>query len=249
MTLLTIDEIKEFERELDATLDALPSLRCDGETTIALACDAIEIYHKDPKHHYTATHFDRGLDVLLPIWITSKGTEEPQIEQLLGDLHFASSYYMLREYLYYTYNAPETLNWYRDHDGNISIKINDPTLTRQYYLKTSNGFVGSMETFKDNDTENILALVRGTDEFGQREAGTMLVDDREPLRRARHLPGKQARVPSWKPFNCMDSGPLTARRLPVRAPDCAPGLRVFGSHNRQLPADLSSAISSCLGFT
>jgi hypothetical protein len=167
MTLLTLDEIKKFERELDAAFEALPSLRFDGETTIALACDIIETSHKDLKLYYTSAHFDRGLDALLPLWITSKGTDEPNIEQILSDLHFASSYYMLREYLYYTYNTPATMKWYRDDDGNITIKINDPTLIRQYYLKASNMFVGSMETFKDNDSEKILALVRGTEEFGQ----------------------------------------------------------------------------------
>jgi hypothetical protein len=166
MTILTIDEIKEFERELDATLEALPSMRFDGETTIALACNAIEIYNEDPKHHYTAAHFERGLHALLPLWITSSGNDQPEIEQLLSDLHFASSYFILREYLYYTYNTPETMKWYRDDDGNITIKINDPTLIRQYYLKASNQFVGSMELFQDNDSEKILALVRDTEEFG-----------------------------------------------------------------------------------
>lgn len=166
MTLLTIDEIKEFERELDAAFEALPSLRFDGETTIALACDILESCHKDPEHYYTGEHFTRGLHALLPLWITSKGTDQPEIELLLSDLHFASSYFMLREYLYYTYNTPETMKWYRGDDGNITIKINDPTLIRQYYLKASNMFVGSMELFKDNDSEKILDLVRGTEEFG-----------------------------------------------------------------------------------
>lgn len=167
LTLLTIDEIKAFERELDAVFEALPSLRFDGETMIALACDFIEKCHKEAKQHYMGAHFARGLDALLPVWITSKGTNEPDIKQMLGDLHFGASYFMLREYLYYTYNTPETLKWYKDDDGNVTIKINDPTLTRQYYLKASNGFVGSMETFKDNDPEKILALVRGTEEFSQ----------------------------------------------------------------------------------
>ena len=96
------------------------------------------------------------------------------MEQLLSDLHFAYSYYMLREYLYYAYNAPDTLQWYRDDDGDITIKINDPTLIRQYYLKASNGFVGSMETFQDNDTEKILALVKGTEEFSPNPVGDEL---------------------------------------------------------------------------
>ena len=174
MRLLTIDQIKEFERELDATLEAIPSLRFDGESTIVLACDAIETAHKDPEHYYIAAHFETGLHVLLPRWVTSKGTEEPQMEQLLSDLHFAYSYYMLREYLYYAYNAPDTLQWYRDDDGDITIKINDPTLIRQYYLKASNGFVGSMETFQDNDTEKILALVKGTEEFSPNPVGDEL---------------------------------------------------------------------------
>src|SRR5260370_4893817 len=58
------------------------------------------------------------------------------------------------------------MKWYKYEDGNITIKINDASLIRQYYLKASNMFVGSMETFKDHDSEKILALVRGTEEFG-----------------------------------------------------------------------------------
>jgi hypothetical protein len=65
--------------------------------------------------------------VLLPSLINNKRKGEPDMSQLLADLHFAGHYFMLREYLYCAYNAPGSLTSTISEAGELTIEVTDRT--------------------------------------------------------------------------------------------------------------------------
>lgn len=73
---------------------------------------------------------------------------------------FAGHYYDLRDYLYYTYNAPGAMSW-TFGESTIDIRFGDRTIPRQYYLQANNHFVTSMERFADFDLgEDVITHLR-----------------------------------------------------------------------------------------
>src|SRR6266481_728644 len=104
------NRIAEFERRLDSDLHSLSSMQANGEASLELAAAVIE-------HCYAGKDFGltkqlvNGLHVLAPYWIRTGGHSKPDIEDLMRDLHFAGHYYLLRDYLYYSYNSPGSFTW------------------------------------------------------------------------------------------------------------------------------------------
>jgi hypothetical protein len=151
--------VRDFERRLDSSLQALPTVLNGGDAAISLSAKLIEeVYAR--KEYGTVEHLKTGLEVLAPYFIRSQASEEPDITQLLQDLIFAGHYYHLRDYLYYTYNAPGAISWIFDQSA-IDIKFYDRTIPRQYYLQANNHFVISMERFADfNLRKDVIARLR-----------------------------------------------------------------------------------------
>jgi hypothetical protein len=96
--------IQRFEIELDRALESLSSLSVDGSEALRLALNFIDFAHYD-LNEPLAGQFSRGLDILAPFFIAGKQGQQPDIQQLASDLNFAGHYYLLRDYLYYTYNG------------------------------------------------------------------------------------------------------------------------------------------------
>ena len=119
-----IQKIKKFESELDDALERLPSLLCDGDESIRLAMNFIDISYMQ-LNHGAASHLERGLRILAPYFIKGRVGPEPTVEQLFPDLLFAAHYFILRENLYYTYNASESFAW-QFADNEVQIKFKDP---------------------------------------------------------------------------------------------------------------------------
>lgn len=156
-------EVRAFERELDAVLESLPSLECDGEACLSLASDIVEsLYHKGDTGN--AQSLEVGLYVLLPYFVKRRSSKLPTIEQLMPDLWFAGHYYLLRDYLYYTYNAPGSIAWTFAPER-VAMRFKDRSIPRQYYLQENNTFMTSIETF-DNfpHGKSIRDLLAGRDE-------------------------------------------------------------------------------------
>jgi hypothetical protein len=151
--------VRDFERQLDSSLLALPSVLNGGDAAISLSAKLIEeVYAR--KEYGTVEHLKTGLEVLAPYFVRSQASEEPDITQLFQDLIFAGHYYDLRDYLYYTYNAPGAISW-TFGQSTIDINFNDRTIPRQYYLQANNHFVISMERFADfNLREDVIACLR-----------------------------------------------------------------------------------------
>jgi hypothetical protein len=97
--------VRDFEHQLDLALNALPSVSKSGDGAISLSAKIIEEAYV-LKRYGIVEHLKTGLEVLAPLYIQRNNSEEPDIEELTLDLIFAGHYYCLRNYLYYTYNAP-----------------------------------------------------------------------------------------------------------------------------------------------
>ena len=101
--------VRDFERQLDSALNALPSVK-GGDGAISLSATVLEEAYAQ-KGYGIVEHLKAGLEVLAPYFIRSHHSEDPDIAQLLQGLMFAGHYYSLRDYLYYTYNAPGAISW------------------------------------------------------------------------------------------------------------------------------------------
>ena len=53
---------------------------------------------------------------------------------LIADLDFASDYARIRDLLYYTYNAPGSVDWDFGASG-LSVTFADKTIPRQYFIE------------------------------------------------------------------------------------------------------------------
>lgn len=66
--------------------------------------------------------FDRGMTILAPSLVSGSHGPEPDVAALIADVHFASHYYMVRENLYYTYNALDSMAW-AFSDGRVEVRL------------------------------------------------------------------------------------------------------------------------------
>lgn len=150
--------IRDFERQLDTALEALPSLRCSGSECLLQSGNIIETASTDRGRGLDDV-LGHGLLVLAPYFAQTSEGPTPDLVQLTHDLLFAGHYYRLRDLLYYAYNAPAALDW-QFGSGGVTIRFADQTIPRQYYLEVNQFVVGSAEIFADFDaSERIIALL------------------------------------------------------------------------------------------
>src|ERR1035437_3802000 len=159
MITLDLSLVREFERRLDSALKALPSMRKGGEDALFLSANVIEECYAQ-KSYGIAAHLESGLKVLAPYFVGNRKSEVPDVKQLVQDLNFAGHYYWLRDYLYYTYNAPGSFMWTSTESG-LKIRFRDKSIPRQYYLQANNNFLISLERFADDSQKDeILVQLR-----------------------------------------------------------------------------------------
>lgn len=120
----------------------------EGEVGISLALSLIDQCYFD-KQYGAADYFKRGFNVLLPYMVRNWNSSQPEIGDLVRDLEFAGHYYILRDYLYYAYNAPHSLGWHFG-DAEVNITFEDHSIPRQYFLQENNWLITSMERFADH---------------------------------------------------------------------------------------------------
>lgn len=158
-------QLQDFERQLDAALDALPTRGWSGTSALRLASELHEI-GAFKKGIDEVNYIDRGYSILANSFVS--GTDgaaadvesETDVRQMMEDLVFASHYYMIREYLYYSYNVPGAMNW-SFHDGRVEIRFADKTIPRQFFTVHNDQLLGSKHHFRDfNHSEEILRLLK-----------------------------------------------------------------------------------------
>ncbi len=154
MTNPDLTLVRAFESQLDAALLCLPVVTDGGEGAISLALSVIEACNFE-KQYGAADHLKRGFNVLLPYMVRNRNSTQPEVSDLLQALDFAGHYYILRDYLYYTYNAPGSLDW-RFSDTEVNIAFVDHSIPRQYFLQANNWFLTSLERFADSTAKDVI---------------------------------------------------------------------------------------------
>jgi len=132
---LSRKKIKEFEDALDSELASRDIFRYDPARVIVDSVGAISLaYSKLSSSGAGAdllSDLSRGFDVAVPRLISSSGGRSRFHARLVDDLLFLSHYFLLREYLYYTYNSPGSIEWVFD-DPVVRVKITDASIPRQF---------------------------------------------------------------------------------------------------------------------
>ncbi|HJP93529.1 MAG TPA: hypothetical protein VJ875_16335 [Pyrinomonadaceae bacterium] len=163
-----LSQIREFENELDQSLRRLTSLAFDGQEALHLALNFLDFTHSQ-LNEAAAGMFSRGLDILAPFFIDGEKGEPPDAKQLVLDLNFAGHYFLLRDYLYYTYNAKNSFTW-QFSENTLEIHFKDSTIPRQFYLQANNHFLISINAFAERDHgKRLKQLLKGKDEFAHSE--------------------------------------------------------------------------------
>lgn len=158
-------KLKEFEEQLDAALAALPSLQWSSTSALHIASEMHEIgaFATAPE---VADWIDRGYAILASHFVTGKeGYEadiscETDLQQVMADLAFAQHYYMLREYLYYSYNVPGAMHWSFEGDR-VEVRFADKSIPRQFFTVHNDQLLGSQYHFRNfNHSDEIMRLLK-----------------------------------------------------------------------------------------
>jgi hypothetical protein len=163
------ERVQDFERELDRALDARPTVRLGGTSALLLAANIVETaYAVRP---ISGRRLAEGLQILAPALVSRTPGDNIDVETVFADLEFAAHYHVLRDLLYYSYNALGAIKWIFD-GSRIEIRFADSSLPRQFYLAANNWMLTSISAFADEKpTARIEELLRGTPEFEPTDAG------------------------------------------------------------------------------
>jgi hypothetical protein len=165
---VTKAELQEFEGLLDAELARRPTNGFSANDTLLLACNIAEM--AAAQEPTKASVFNEGIESFAPHLVSGRPGAEPDIKQLLEDIVFGSRYHHARELLYYSYNAPGTVDW-TFAEGKVEIRFHDHSLPRQFFTTWNEWYFLSEKTFRDfKMSDEIGHMLKGTSEFVLGEA-------------------------------------------------------------------------------
>lgn len=159
-----IEQLKIFERDLDERLAGCAVNGMDADRALATLMHMSEyVAAREPM----ANGLDKGIEVLAPYLVSGAAGAEADVERLLEDGQFGAHYYMLREYLYYSFNMPDALTWTFGQDR-TDIRFKDRSIPRQFFISHNESVLGAQHHFRDDARRQQLeAQVKGRDEWTQ----------------------------------------------------------------------------------
>ncbi|CAN7765931.1 hypothetical protein LJR245_007307 [Rhizobium leguminosarum] len=158
-------QLKEFEERLDAASLCLLSRQWGSTATLHAASELFEVgaFQNGPDN---AGFLDRGYSILASHFVAGSAGEGPEpskgtdLRQIMDDLAFASHYFMIREYLYYSYNVPGSMSWSFSADR-VEVRFADPSIPRQFFTIHNDQILGSKHHFRDfNHSAEIMQLLK-----------------------------------------------------------------------------------------
>lgn len=165
------EQIQNFEHEIDRELKQRKLFLIDPVSAITQCAGILSVaYSESSKFYGLAQELRRGFNVALEYLIsldTGIPLDPSHGKTIVADLAFMSHYYTLREYLYFTYNVPDSFIWEQNADS-MTIRFNDDSIPRQF-MQTGN----SDSLASDHLAEQVsflnaesARLLRGHEEFG-----------------------------------------------------------------------------------
>ncbi|RTL50055.1 MAG: hypothetical protein EKK40_13755 [Bradyrhizobiaceae bacterium] len=157
-------EIRVFERALDEHLLGLPTFGYDANASLALAANMYEVAAANDELRSRAESLHRGITILAPRLVSGAAGLAPDIAALFKDIEFAAHYYMIREYLYYSYNVPDSFIW-TFSERRVDVRFNDRSIPRQFFTVHNDFILKSRDHFAGfGNPENVRALLKGQPE-------------------------------------------------------------------------------------
>ncbi|WP_438303349.1 hypothetical protein ACSHXN_18000 [Streptomyces sp. HUAS TT11] len=164
---MSFEQITSFEQALDREMTGREIFKMPAPSVLIDVFGAISMADSRPEMNGLANMLKRGLDVALPLLVKSTAsTRELDIGTVFQDLEFLSHYYLIREYLYYSYNSPESFSW-QFEEGRVSIGFSDPSIPRQFSQGWNAAILDSIEMHRQGvNSPEIEELLRGKEEYG-----------------------------------------------------------------------------------
>lgn len=177
MTVANLKHVKKFENFLDAEFSTRTFGGIEPARAIVDIAGAVSLAFADSWRSETslplALTLSRGMDVALPVLIGTRTPGESAVEAsnakaLLDDLFFMAHYYMLREYLYYTYNSAQSLEW-SFKEERVVISFQDPSIPRQFAQLDNMSILDAIDVYSVTRERGarVRELLRGAVEFGE----------------------------------------------------------------------------------
>ncbi len=169
-------QVRRFERELDDELEQRQLLSFEPVEAIKVCAKFLSVAQSNIEMHAVASELKRGFDVALEhlIWRdagSSFDENDPQVIQaILDDLMFMARYNILRDYLYFTYNAPGSFEW-EFSPRSVRVKFRDPSIPRQFEQTGNSSFLTDLLLREQigSAAEELRNLLRGHEELGSGE--------------------------------------------------------------------------------
>ena len=164
--------IAKFEKALDAELRSMGIFAFDAAAIVVDGAGAISMAYsrltREGGIRGLLADIARGFDVVVQELIGRSGGAEYTPDRLLDDLCFMSHYFILREYLYYTYNQPKSFKWSFRRDS-VRVELVDESIPRQFAQYPNSIQLSRIDFYaKHGDTGvRIIELLRGKEETGQ----------------------------------------------------------------------------------
>ncbi|BCK70024.1 hypothetical protein Srufu_039770 [Streptomyces libani subsp. rufus] len=165
-----IEQIKSFEQALDREMQSRDIFKMPAPSVLRDVFGIISMANSRPEMHGLASTLRRGLDVALPVLIRSTTSDrECDIKVVVDDLTFLSHYYLIREYLYYSYTSPGSFSW-RFEENRISIEFSDPSIPRQFAQGWNTALLDGIEMHRRGvENSEIEGLLHDKEEYGDGE--------------------------------------------------------------------------------
>lgn len=152
----------DVEKLIDERLANLASRNFNADETLALTANLYEFaIVTDPA---AADMIQRGTTILAPQLVSGSSGNDPDTKVLLDDLHFCSHYFSLRNLIYYSYNAPGSVEW-SQVNNEIRASFADASIPRQYYKVWNDHLALSAATYaEETDSDEVRRLLKGEPE-------------------------------------------------------------------------------------
>jgi hypothetical protein len=168
--IATKEQIQGFEQRLDAELARRPTMGFDANETLMLACNVVEAEAVRRPLGGLAGMLSDGIETFASYLVSGQSGSAPDVKQLIHDLAFGAHYHQIRELLYYSYNAPGSIDWTFD-EGRVELRFHDRSLPRQFFTVWNEFVFLSMKTFDDfTSPDELRRLLKGAPEWELGEA-------------------------------------------------------------------------------
>ncbi|HQS16972.1 MAG: hypothetical protein B7Y08_21250 [Rhodospirillales bacterium 24-66-33] len=170
MPIPTKTEIQAFEARLDRALAERVTNRCNANAALRLASNMAEVAATTQPTGSGEGVLNDGINSFSAYLVSGTSGPEPALEALFGDLDFGFHYHHLRGLLYYSYNAPGSIDW-RFAENRIELRFLDPSLPRQFFTVWNENVLGSQRIFDGFDVpDKLRELLKNQPEFELGEA-------------------------------------------------------------------------------